>query len=280
MEENEAVSTEKPGTTAEEATTVGMYLKYMRLKQKKSIETVSEALCIRRIYIKALEEDDFEELAPVPYGIGFVRSYANYLGLNADRVVQFYKQQALPKKEKPVVPMTTEKKTSAIMPAKRHIYIGLAIFLGLYIVWLVIDMMQSKPAPKETVQPVAEVVEIVPMPEDDEAGVPSSDAEQNTDSEQQVTITEEVYQEPEVIKQPILMLKVKGETWLEVKDANKVYLSGIKNKGFVFETELQEGMELSIGKYYNVDTYLDGVLTQIAKPKKQTKISLDPFLKH
>ena len=53
-----------------------------------------------------------------------------------------------------------------------------------------------------------------------------------------------------------------------------------KDCTFTFDIELKEGLELSLGKYYNVDTYLDGELTTIAGPKKQTKINLDTFLKH
>ena len=94
MEQEQEKTTEVNG----EATTVGMFLKYTRMKQKKSIEAVSDALCIRKIYIQALEEDDYETLSPVPYGIGFVRSYAKYLGLNSDKIAQYYKQQATPQK--------------------------------------------------------------------------------------------------------------------------------------------------------------------------------------
>ena len=273
-EENEI----QTSATSEEATTVGMFLKYTRLKQKKSIETVSEALCIRKIYIKALEEDNTEELPPVPYGIGFVRSYATYLGLNADRVVQFYKQQMIPQKEKSIVQTVVKKHTPATMPTKRHIYIGLLVLAVLYALWLVGSLFRSN---EEQISQLnnepLEVVEVLPAPEDEQntpSDVPSSL------QDEQITVSNDVYEEPEPVKQPLLKLKVKDQSWIEVKDADKVYVSGVKNKGFTFEIELKEGMQLSIGKYYNVETYLDDVLTPIASPKKQTKINLDAFLKH
>ena len=58
MEQNDI----KTETSPQDATTVGMFLKYTRQSQKKSIETVSKALCIRKIYIKAIEENNFDEI--------------------------------------------------------------------------------------------------------------------------------------------------------------------------------------------------------------------------
>ena len=105
----------------QEATTVGMFLKFTRQNQKKSIETVSKALCIRKIYIKAIEESDFNELPPVPYGIGFIRSYADFLGLNSERIVQCYKEEAMPKKNEGNLKPIVKKHTPLTMPNKKQI---------------------------------------------------------------------------------------------------------------------------------------------------------------
>ncbi len=276
QEENQISQVDANDTTNEETTTVGMYLKYIRLKQKKSVETVSEALCIRKVYIKAIEEDNIEELPPVPYGIGFVRSYASYLGLNADRIVQFYKQQMIPQKEKTSTQMVVKTHTALTKPKKMHIYIGLGLIVIFYVLWLLISFMFDKKAPEDHTDEI-EVIEVIPAAED-------MAQEQILESEEQVqdqiTLSDEVYQEPEEVKQPTLTLKFKGPSWVEIKDTDKTYLSGIKEKGFTFDIELKEGLELSLGKYYNVETYLDDKLTTIATPKKQIKINLDPFLKH
>ena len=70
---------------------VGTILKSGRLKSKKSLEEISSELCIRKIYLTALEEGDYETLPPIPYGVGYVRTYARYLGLSPERVVKLYK---------------------------------------------------------------------------------------------------------------------------------------------------------------------------------------------
>ena len=70
---------------------IGTILKSSRLKSKKSMEEISSELCIRKIYLTALEESDYETLPPIPYGVGYVRTYARYLGLNPERAVKLYK---------------------------------------------------------------------------------------------------------------------------------------------------------------------------------------------
>ena len=283
MEEN----TNQTTPPAEEATTIGMFLKYTRLKQKKSIEAASEVLCIRKIYIKALEEDDYETLPPIPYGVGFVRSYASYLGLNAQRIAQIYKQQAFPQKEKNVQTVVKEH-TELTMPKKKQIYFGLLAIAVLYILWLGSSAVSQRVTYSKTLSELpAQTIDIAPVNEEsaDEALTEQANPQ---DGDSQITMvetsyTEEVQEVEEKPAEPIkdtLTLKFKGQSWVEVKDGQKVYISGIKDKGFTFETDVTDGMILSIGKYYNVDVYLNGVLTTVAGPRKQTNIKLNQFIKH
>ena len=283
MEEN----TNQTTPPAEEATTIGMFLKYTRLKQKKSIEAASEVLCIRKIYIKALEEDDYETLPPIPYGVGFVRYYASYLGLNAQRIAQIYKQQAFPQKEKNVQTVVKEH-TELTMPKKKQIYFGLLAIAVLYILWLGSSAVSQRVTYSKTLSELpAQTIDIAPVNEEsaDEALTEQANPQ---DGDSQITMvetsyTEEVQEVEEKPAEPIkdtLTLKFKGQSWVEVKDGQKVYISGIKDKGFTFETDVTDGMILSIGKYYNVDVYLNGVLTTVAGPRKQTNIKLNQFIKH
>ena len=290
MEEQQTQKEEQ--ATEQEATTIGMFLKFTRLKQKKSIEAASEALCIRKIYIKALEEDDYETLPPIPYGVGFVRSYATYLGLNAQRIAQIYKQQAFPQKEKNAQTVVTHH-TELTIPKKRQIYIGLIAIVLLYALWLGERSFTKKEelvevktiAPVEVVEvaavieePAEEVVKTTP---EEEAKTP--EAKDEDKSAEQVVVSEASYPEeekPAASPKTTITLKLKGQSWIELKDAQKVYVSGIKERGFTFNTDYTDGMILSIGKYYNVDVYINGVLTKVASPKKQTNIRLDQFIKH
>lgn len=278
----------------QEATTIGMFLKYTRLKQKKSIEEASEALCLRKIYIKALEEDDYETLPPIPYGVGFVRSYAAYLGLNAQRIAQIYKQQAFPQKEKNVQTVVTEH-TELTIPKKKQIFIGLIAIVVLYILWLgghaVFDREELSEAQETTAVEIIDVAPVMEEPEEELSVIKEDfleelkkiEAQNASQKEEQITTLESSYpeeQKPVQAPKNTIKLKLKGQSWLELKDGKKVYVSGVKNKGFEYTAEMAPGMVLSLGKYYNVDVYINDVLTTVAGPKKQTNINLDQFIKH
>jgi cytoskeleton protein RodZ len=73
--------------------TVGQDLRAARLRRGDDLAAVSRALKIRRDHLEALEEDRLEALPGRTYAVGFVRTYADYLGLDAARVIERYKTQ-------------------------------------------------------------------------------------------------------------------------------------------------------------------------------------------
>jgi cytoskeleton protein RodZ len=73
--------------------TVGQNLRAARLRRGDDLATVSRALKIRKDHLEAVEEDRLENLPGRTYAIGFVRTYAGYLGLDATETVERYKQE-------------------------------------------------------------------------------------------------------------------------------------------------------------------------------------------
>jgi len=71
--------------------TVGQDLRAARLRRGDDLATVSRTLKIRRDHLEALEEDRFEALPGRAYAVGFVRSYADYLGLDPLQYVERFK---------------------------------------------------------------------------------------------------------------------------------------------------------------------------------------------
>ena len=72
--------------------TVGQDLRAARLRRGDEIAQVSRALKIRKDHLEALEEDRLEDLPGKTYAIGFVRSYARHLGLDANAYVERFKR--------------------------------------------------------------------------------------------------------------------------------------------------------------------------------------------
>ena len=87
---------EKETTKEVQEETFGKILHDERLKKGKTLRDVANELCIRRVYLEAIEKMEFDKLPPAPYGGGFVRSYAQYVGLNADRMMALFKQLTNP----------------------------------------------------------------------------------------------------------------------------------------------------------------------------------------
>jgi cytoskeleton protein RodZ len=73
--------------------TVGQDLRAARQRRGDDLATVSKALKIRKDHLEALEEDRIELLPGRTYAVGFVRTYADYLGLDAAQSVERFKTQ-------------------------------------------------------------------------------------------------------------------------------------------------------------------------------------------
>eukprot|EP00439_Symbiodinium_sp_Y106_P087709 s1_g245.t1 len=71
----------------------GTVLRKARLKTGEDLKSVSDKLRIRRPYLEALEESRHDDLPGRAYAIGFVRTYAVYLGLDAPKLVALYKSE-------------------------------------------------------------------------------------------------------------------------------------------------------------------------------------------
>lgn len=81
--------------------TVGQDLRAARLRRGDDLATASKALKIRKDHLEALEEDRFDALPGRTYAIGFVRSYADYLGLDPVEAVERFKREIAGRDEGP-----------------------------------------------------------------------------------------------------------------------------------------------------------------------------------
>lgn len=73
---------------------VGSYLEAVRTQQGLSLATISERTHIKASYIEAIEQGAIERLPSRAYGVGFVRAYAEALGLEPQSVIERFKAEA------------------------------------------------------------------------------------------------------------------------------------------------------------------------------------------
>jgi len=75
---------------------IGQKLKQARADQSLSLEKASEATRIRAQYLQALEADDLSVMPSPAQARGFLRNYAEYLGLDIDRLLDELRAEQKP----------------------------------------------------------------------------------------------------------------------------------------------------------------------------------------
>jgi cytoskeleton protein RodZ len=158
--------------------TVGQLLRSRREALGLDEQTVASRLCIRRDLVVAIEAGDHSRLPGRAYALGFIRSYALLVGLDAQDIVARFKAETLcadaSRSEVMVFPDTA--------PTARfsHYHLVGAAVLVAGVVYLLIQAFASTP----TVQPVTvvdaassvTVVEPVPAPAPVTAAPPQAPA--------------------------------------------------------------------------------------------------------
>ncbi len=100
----------------------------------QDLRSIAEVLCIRYSYLDAIERGQYENLPGATYAVGFVRSYAEYLGLDGEQVVERFKTEVegLDSQTKLHFPTPAPE---GKMPGGAVFLVAALIFAGAYGVW-------------------------------------------------------------------------------------------------------------------------------------------------
>ena len=74
--------------------TIGDLLREAREQYGTTIEQVGATLRIRPVFLQAIEDNHYDRLPGPVYALGFVRTYADYLGLDGEVIAQRFKNEA------------------------------------------------------------------------------------------------------------------------------------------------------------------------------------------
>jgi len=110
---------------------IGHALKRARVEKNLSLAQAEEETKIRQKYLLALENENFNAIPGRVYAKGFLRNYAQYLGLNAEELVWWYEKQ-YPSEEGSSEQVLTPEKTFTwrLTPTVAIITLGLFLVLG------------------------------------------------------------------------------------------------------------------------------------------------------
>lgn len=225
----------------------GKLLKEARQKKNISLKEAEETTKIQRIYLQALEEEDLERLPEKVYTLGFVRTYARFLGLDPEPFVEtlrarysqnepFFKEEVpLEKRGKAIKRLSPLFILIIIIGLLTFAFVGLGYFIGFF------PLTAEEPSPLPL--PPGEVIE---------------EKEENGEEE-----TEEEPAEEEVIPQKLtveLMVPQKPGAicWVRVKSDGKTEFEGILEAGERRFFEAKEEMEIRMGDAGNLSITVNG----------------------
>ena len=100
---------------------IGPVLEKARQEKGLTLDEVEQATKIRKRYLAGLEREDFGVLPDAVYVQGFLKTYANYLGLDGEELSREPKDQRRPRRERGIaygVPKTSEFDRPLINPGE------------------------------------------------------------------------------------------------------------------------------------------------------------------
>lgn len=287
------------GDTDSPLETVGQDLRSARLRLGEDLATVSKALKIRKDHLEALEEDRLEALPGRTYAVGFVRTYADYLGLDMPRVLERYKAQIAGRCEDPIPTITIiDDEDHRRLPQGWKIIVGVVFLLLAYGAYHLIapaaDRMLAPPVAPVPAQltgkaaaphkapavnkPQPTTTAAVPSSQPPAAQVPAGAPGVATPAQQPAALPPgQVYGKQHADAR--VVLRMRASTHIEVTGpTGAVYVNRILNPGDIYMVPNLPGITLSTENAGAVEIDLDGSAMGTAGQSGQAAlgVSLDP----
>ncbi len=234
---------------------VGEIMRRTREHYGQSLDDVERVLRIRACQLSAIEEGRDDLLPGRVYAIGFVRAYAEYLGLPPDDMVHLFKAQvagnAAEKAELHFpVPASESKVPGAFILSSSAV--ALLLVVGAFVF-----LMAGKQQPVRTVS----AAEIPPVPEMLKAELHKDilSALENAPLEAAFLASIETAAGIEENAFPEVVIEAHDDVWIEVRDPEKkVLLSRILKAGDSYTVPREPGMMMDTGNMGALAFSIDG----------------------
>ena len=125
--------------TVHDGAHVGEALRAARERLGLELRPIADKTCVRRAYLEAIEQMRFEALPSRPFIIGYIRAFADQVGLDPDAAVARFKQDN-PDRDAPLrEPVGVEKKSDGRL--KLIIIVGLVVAFAILVFNVVLHAM-------------------------------------------------------------------------------------------------------------------------------------------
>lgn len=245
---------------------LGEVLKKARIEKNLTLDEIQEQTKIRKRYLEALEDGDFEVLPGKFYVRAFIKNYAEAIGLDAEEVLKYYEDD-IPKidaKSDEVIPArkpqrmrsTTSEKTSKIVV---NILLWGFFILIIGVLWYYLSH-NNKPDPEiKDKTPITQSSEAPQLTTEKEETTPPTATPTPTPEVATTTVTfvekvgkNAVYSiSPAVDSYTLTVVSDGGDSWIEIYDRDKngdrLHYTTMKS-GDTKTVTITEGAYLVIGR--------------------------------
>ncbi len=258
---------------------IGPVLEQARRERGLSLGEVEQATKIRKRYLQGLERDDYGALPDAIYAQGFLKTYANYLGLDGEELSRELKNRRKPRRERQLeyaLPKGSDFEQPLIDPgglsgAEKRRISGVAVFalaLGVIAIAAVIGTLYFIGRDSQTVSeqrdspPSEEAANrqearpergsgSEPQEERPDPGANSGEEEAQEGGEENPQPSE-----PEVLR---AVIRVQGApSWLSIQSDGETSYEQIAQPGFLKTFEAERKLSISTGNAGAVEVEING----------------------
>ena len=290
------------GTDAVGASRVGAELRAARLRLGWKLPDVAARLRIRLPYLEAVEDGRVADLPGNAYAVGFLRSYATLLGMDATEVARRFRAEAHEVNRKPELMFPAPVPERGV-PAGAVVLLGAVIAAGAYAGWYKFSGDRSAPtvvvpAVPERLAPLAEraappsnpspqVASILPPP--GATPPPTAPATAPAIAPAPAPVQAPPPPPPVIAAPPPppapppdtsrMVLRAKAESWVQVKEKDgPVLLNRVLKTGETWSVPKGEPLLMTTGNAGGTEILVDGAALPSLGPAGRIKrdIQLDP----
>ncbi len=276
--------TDKPVKPGSER--VGDILKRRRQQRGDDISQIAEYLCIRRIFLEALEQNDYEALPAEAYVVGFLRTYAEFLGFDGKEAVEAYRKEMAGRRAAPVLSMPTPI-SEGRAPSSIIITAAIVAMLLIYGLWYgfsssnrvavskppalptPIASAPSLPTTDAKLIPQQNTIEPPPAPQPlltssplstgITLNVPASATEQSAQPSEPADVNAQSALTSGDTTSNHLVIRAEQPSWVSIADAKgKVIFDKVMKAGDTYKVPDGKGLRLTTGNSTGIVFILDG----------------------
>jgi cytoskeletal protein RodZ len=199
---------------------IGNSLREARLRQGFELPRVEADTKIRSKYLRALEDERFEVLPGETYVKGFLRTYAEYLGLDGQLYLDEYNSR-FAREEEPAPPASSTRRPRSRRLESNLVFVALAAIVAVTILFVIAWRYGTGQAQPADLLDGRQATQPAQAPTDDPSDTP-------------VTSTEAAPASAPRARARLVLTAVRGDCWLQVR-------AGSASGELLYEGTLQQG---------------------------------------